>query len=243
MKLLRIHCFQHVDYEDLGCIKDWCNIKGHKITYTKFYKGESLPRTANFDWLIVMGGPMGCYDDEIYSWLPHEKKVIKAAIQDNKTIIGICLGSQLVAEVLGAKVYRNLDKEIGWYDVMLTEQGKSASITNGMHEVSKVFHWHSDTFDLPHNTIHIFYSEACKIQSFLYKDNVLGLQFHFEVTEESIKSMIKHGRHELKNEKYIQSEKEILSLIKNVELNNKTMFQILDNLATNEYNRMYNPSR
>jgi GMP synthase-like glutamine amidotransferase len=231
MKLLRVHCFQHVDYEDLGCIKDWCKMKGHQITYTRFYKGESLTQTANFDWLIVMGGPMGVYDNEKYCWLSNEKKVIETAIQHNKTVIGICLGSQLVAEVLGAKIYRNLEKEIGWFDVMLTEQGKRASITNGIQTISKVFHWHGDTFDLPLNTIHLSYSEACKNQSFLYKDNVLGLQFHFEVTEKSIKSMIKHGKHELKNEKYIQSEKEILSLIKNVELNNKTMFQILDNLA------------
>jgi len=231
MKLLRIHCFQHVDYENLGCIEDWCNAKGHFITYTKFHKGELLPETANFDWLIVMGGPMGVYDDEIYSWLLNEKKAIKAAIEHNKAVIGICLGSQLVAEVLGAKVYKSLEKEIGWFDIMLTEQGENESITNGIKTISKVFHWHGDTFDLPQNTKHIYYSKACKNQAFLYNDNVLGLQFHLEVTKKSIKAMILQGKHELKNEKYIQSEKEILSFNKYIESNNKAMFHILDNLA------------
>jgi len=231
MKPLRIHCFQHVDYEDLGCIKDWCKAKGHLITYTKFYKRELLPRITDFDWLIVMGGPMGVHDDETYSWLSHEKKAIEAAIDHNKKVIGICLGSQLIAEVLGARVYKNLNKEIGWFDVMLTEPGKSEPITTGIRTISKVFHWHGDTFDLPQNSKQIFFSEACRNQAFLYRDTALGLQFHFEVTEKSIAAMIEKGRHELTGEKYIQSEKEILSLNKNIESGNGSMFQILDNFA------------
>lgn len=228
---LRVHCFQHVAFEDLGCIKEWCAIHGHPVTYTRFYKNESLPEAEDFDWLIVMGGPMGVYDEALYSWLPPEKKSIRAAIDHNKTVIGICLGAQLVAEVLGARVFSNPEKEIGWFDVVLTEQGKNLPVMKGMHRVSTVFHWHGDTFDLPQQAIPVFYSEACKNQSFLYKDNVLGLQFHVEITENGIRSMIRHGRHELKHAKYIQSEQEILSGIKNVGFNNKTMFQLLDRLA------------
>ena len=74
MKLLRIHCFQHVDYEDFGCIEDWCKSKGHAVTYTKFHKGELLPETADFDWLIILGGPMSVHDDITYPWLSDEKK-------------------------------------------------------------------------------------------------------------------------------------------------------------------------
>lgn len=197
MKLLRIHCFQHVEFEDLGCIKEWCVKNGHPVTFTRFYKNESPPETGDFDWLIIMGGPMGVYEDEKYGWLSHEKEAIKMAIEHNKTILGICLGSQLVAEVLGARVYKNPKKEIGWFDIMLTEQGKNIPLINGMQPVLKVFHWHGDTFDLPQNAIPIFYSEACRNQAFLYKDKVLGLQFHFEVTEQSIKAMIENGKHEL----------------------------------------------
>jgi GMP synthase-like glutamine amidotransferase len=230
MRLLRIHCFQHVEYEDLGCIKEWCNANGHHITYTKFYKGESLPETEDFDWLIVMGGPMGVYENEKYGWLSYEKEAIKIAIEHNKMVLGICLGSQLIAEVLGTRVYKNAEKEIGWFDVILTEQAEKVSLTNGMKTISKVFHWHGDTFDLPQNSKHIFYSEACQNQAFLYKDNVLGLQFHFEVTEQSIKAMIENGKQELTGERYIQTESEILSYLNCIKPNNKTMFQLLNNL-------------
>ena len=152
-------------------------------------------------------------------------------IGKKKPVLGICLGSQLIAEVLGAKVYKNLEKEIGWFDVMLTDQGKNVSFTNGMPAISKVFHWHGDAFDLPQNTVPVFFSEACKNQAFLYRDKVLGLQFHFEVTEQSIKAMIEKGKQELTSEKYIQTEKEIYSFNKYIESNNKLMFQILDHLS------------
>ena len=153
------------------------------------------------------------------------------AIEQNKTVLGVCLGSQLVAEVLGARVYKNPEKEIGWFDIMITEQGKNVPLLNGMQPVSKVFHWHGDTFDLPQNAIPVFYSEACKNQAFLFKDNVLGLQFHFEVTEQSIKAMIENGKQELTGERTIQTEKEILSFMKYVESSNKAMVQVLDYLA------------
>jgi GMP synthase-like glutamine amidotransferase len=230
MSFLRIHCFQHVDYEDLGCIKEWCNANGHHLTYTKFYTGELLPKTEDFDWLIVMGGPMGVYENEKYRWLSDEKEAIKKAIECNKTVIGICLGSQLIAEVLGAKVYKNPEKEIGWFDVLLTDQGEREPLISGMKAISKVFHWHGDTFDLPHHAQHLFYSEACKNQAFLYKDNVLGLQFHVEVTEKSIKAMIENGKHELKSDRYVQTEREILSYMNYIEPNNNIMFKILNNL-------------
>ena len=231
MKLLKIHCFQHAEVEDLGCIKEWCAIHGHPVTCTRFYKNESLPKAEDFDWLIVMGGPMGVYEDEKYGWLSREKEAIKMAIEHNKTLLGICLGSQLIAEVLGARVYKNPVKEIGWFDIMMTEQGKNVPLINGMRPVSKVFHWHGDTFDLPQNAIPVFYSEACKNQAFLFKDNVLGLQFHFEVTEQSIMAMIENGKQELTGERTIQTEKEILSFMKYVESSNKAMVQVLDYLA------------
>jgi GMP synthase-like glutamine amidotransferase len=228
---LRVHCFQHVAFEDLGCIKEWCAIHGHPVTYTRFYINESMPEAKDFDWLIVMGGPMGVYEDEKYVWLSREKEAIKMAIEQNKTVLGICLGAQLIAEVMGARVYKNPEKEIGWFDIMLTDQGKDVPLTNGMRPVTKVFHWHGDTFDLPQNSIPVFYSEACQNQAFLYKDKVLGLQFHFEVTEQSLKAMIENGKQELTGEGTIQTEKEILSFLNSIEPNHKTMFHVLDNLA------------
>lgn len=104
---LRIHCFQHVAYEDLGCILHWITQHNHQINYSKFFEDFTLPDVEDFDWLIVMGGPMGVYDEETFSWLKDEKKVIKQAVEQGKTVIGICLGSQLIANVLGSNVTKN----------------------------------------------------------------------------------------------------------------------------------------
>lgn len=228
----KIHCFQHVPFEDLGCIGIWINQNNHKLTYTKFYEEYSIPEPEDYDWLIIMGGPMGIYDYEQYQWLSEEKRAIKKAIDANKTVIGICLGSQLIANVLGEKVYRNPEKEIGWFEINLTEQAKTANLLVGQTaEKRMVFHWHGDTYNIPANSIHLAYSSCCKSQAFLFNENVLGLQFHLEVTEESIKNMIKNAGNELVGGNFIQSESAILSQTQFIEANNKMMFELLNNLC------------
>jgi GMP synthase-like glutamine amidotransferase len=231
MKNLRIHCFQHVPFEGLGCIADWIKEKEHTISFTKFYENDSLPSINDIDWLIIMGGPMGVYDNNIFSWLPKEKEFIRQTINASKTVIGICLGSQLIAEVLGAKVYKNIEKEIGWFDIELTSEGKNNSLLRDFENSFKVFHWHGDTFDLPENAIHLIQTTACKNQAFLYKEKVLGLQFHFEVTEETLIQMIEHGREELIEANYVQSEREILADSSYIKSNNSKLFDILNHLV------------
>jgi GMP synthase-like glutamine amidotransferase len=228
---LKIHILQHVPYEDAGCIIDWCRRKQHRVTYTRFYLDETLPGPDEFDWLVIMGGPMGVYDEKQYPWLVAEKESIRNAIANHKTVLGICLGSQLIAEAQGARVYKNPEKEIGWLNVMLTGQGRHESLLNEMQAKTKVFHWHGDTFDLPANSRHLIFSEACKNQVFLIQKKVLGIQFHLEVTAESIRGMTEHGRQELIPDKYVQSEQEILSETKWIKRNNTIMFSILDHLA------------
>ena len=231
MKKLRIHYFKHVSFEGLACIEQWINQKGHQLSHTSFYLDEELPEITDIDWLIVMGGPMGVNDEEIYPWLKYEKEFIKKAIYTGKTVIGICLGSQLIANVLGAKVYPNKYKEIGWFDISITLQGIENKLFAGFNKKLPVFHWHGDTFDLPNEALHIFQSEACKNQSFIYKNQVLGLQFHFEVTEESLKEMILNGKHELVKDKYVQSGTEILAQKDYIKANNELMFKVLDTLS------------
>ena len=231
MKSLKVLCFQHVSFEGLGCIKDWCEANGHQITYTRFFENETIPQIENYDWLIIMGGPMGVYDENKYLWLSDEKTAIRNAILHNKTVIGICLGSQLIANVLGAKVYKNPVKEIGWFDISLTEQGIHESLFVNFDVTLKVFHWHGDTFDLPENAKHIAFSEICTNQAFLYKKNVLGLQFHLEVTEQSVAEMVENGNSELTDSKYIQCKSEILTGKNFIKPNNNKMFQLLNNFS------------
>jgi GMP synthase-like glutamine amidotransferase len=232
MEKLRIHYFQHVAFEGLGCIENWISEKQHNLTYTKFFQNDSLPEIDNIDWLIVLGGPMGVHDEDLYPWLQYEKTFLKRAIDANKIVIGICLGAQLIADVLGAKVYPNQYKEIGWLDVSLTPEGSKTALFEGFNETIKVFQWHGDTFDLPNGAKHLFLSKACKIQCYLNKTNVLGLQFHFEITEECLKEMINHGKHELKQAKYVQNEESILAQSEFIKSNNDMMFRVLENLST-----------
>jgi GMP synthase-like glutamine amidotransferase len=233
MKQLRIQCFQHVDFEDLGCIYNWIKKNGNIITFTRFFENYTIPKPEDFDWLIIMGGPMSVYDDDKYSWLAEEKNVIKQAIENNKTVIGICLGSQLIADVLGAEIYINPEKEIGWFDITLTDYEKNNKLFNSDLDTFKVFHWHEDTFKLPVDAKHLAYSKVCKNQAFLYKKNVLGLQFHFEVTKLSIKAMLEYGSNELIEGNFIQSESQILRQQKYIQFNNDIMFNILDKLNNN----------
>lgn len=221
----------HVPFEGLGCIEQWIANNNHTTSYTKFYEKYELPDVDKIDWLIVMGGPMGVYDEAAYSWLSEEKGFIKKAIENGKTVIGICLGSQLIAEVLGAKVYPNKQKEIGWFDVKLSENAKSNYLFDGFEDLFPVFHWHGDTFDLPTESIRLMSSDVCKNQAFLYNEKVLSLQFHFEVTEQTLKGMVENGKEELIENETIQSAVEILKYSENIKINNKRMFQILDYLA------------
>ncbi len=114
MKTLHIHYLQHVSFEGLGYIENWISNNNHQLSGTKFFEGEVLPNNHSFDWLIVMGGPMGVNDYGKYPWLKPEKEFIRNAIENDKTVIGICLGAQLIASVLGGKVFPGIQKEIGW---------------------------------------------------------------------------------------------------------------------------------
>lgn len=127
---------------------------------------------------------MGVHDEVQYPWLKEEKKFIENLIKHNKKILGICLGSQLIAQVLGAKVYKNSYKEIGWSLVYSTLDASKDYTFIPKEFVA--FHWHGDTYDLPKNATHLFYNEATKIQGFVYNQNFWALQFHLESTEESI---------------------------------------------------------
>ena len=225
---LKIHTLQHVAFEGLGCIEEWIITQGHSVTYTKLYEDPTFPKIEDFDWLIIMGGPMSVYDEAIYSWLEEEKLFVKNAIENRKTVIGICLGSQLIADVLGAKVYPNKQKEIGWFEIKKTVNAKIHPLLELIEDQFTVFHWHGDTFDLPKESIRLFSSQVCTNQAFIYNEKVLGLQFHFEVTQQTLQGMVENGMQELVADKTIQTATEILSRTEYFESNNQKMFKVLE---------------
>jgi GMP synthase (glutamine-hydrolysing) len=229
MKKLRIHYFQHHPSEGLCSIGEWISSAGHSLTSTRFYENQAIPELSEIDWLIVMGGPMSVNDDKEFPWLSAEKKFIRQAIDADKIVLGICLGSQLVSAALGAKVYANNEKEIGWFDIELTTSAQSG-LFGDMGSVMRVFHWHGDTFDLPENAILLASSAATENQAYIYKGRVLALQFHLEQTPDTMNEMIKTWSKELSGGKYVQTAKELLNL-QLLDSNKKILFKLLTRLA------------
>ena len=225
----------------MSCLKVWVTLNkwasknNHELFSTKFYGDFTLPKITSFDWLIVMGGPMGVYDYGKFPWLNTEIEFIQQAIQADKTVIGICLGSQLIAAALGAKVYSNTKKEIGWFPLFKTKAGKQHALLNELPDYLTSFHWHGDTFDLPKDSAHLLRTKACANQAFLYNDKVLGLQFHLEVTPQTLKEITVNCRHELIPQSYIQSEQEILTNTDFCKKSNDYLDSILTKLTLVKY--------
>lgn len=207
---MRIHYLQHVPYEGPAFIEHWSYSNGHSLTSTQVFKNETLPEMDTVDCLIVMGGPMNVYQEKEHAWLAGEKSFIRNAIKSGKVVIGVCLGAQLIANVLGARVYRNNHKEIGWFPITLSEAALQSEIFGCLEENITVFHWHGDTFDIPENAVPLASSEACRNQAFLYEERVIGLQFHLESTHESVRQLVENCKDELIQSPYIQSADDML---------------------------------
>jgi len=232
---LRVHILQHVPYEDPAAIKQWINNRGHILSATHLYQNEALPQQNDFDWLIVMGGPMGVYDHEHYPWLQKEQCFILDTIESGKRVLGICLGSQLIAAVLGATVRKNPHREIGWFDIKRSQQSAETIFANNWPESMNVFHWHRDTFELPKGAKHLASSDACLNQGFILDNRVVGLQFHIEVTPDTVASFIENSDLEKDEENlgssaYVQSAEELMADDTHFNEANQLLFTLLDNL-------------
>lgn len=209
---MKIHYLQHVPFEGLGMMAPLILKDGHRLTSTKFFKPYMMPSVQDFDCLIVMGGPMGVDDDSVYPWLRDEKKLIEDAVKHKKNILGICLGAQLIAQVLGTKVYPNKYREIGWFDIETTQAVNDTILADVFpQKKNSVFHWHGDTFDIPKGAVHIAKSEGCLNQGFVFENHIIGFQFHLESTQQTIKNLILNCSDEIDGSKYVQSETKILS--------------------------------
>ena len=226
---MRLHYLQHVPFEDLARIEDWAKIRDHEITGTLLFDGQELPGMDEFDWLVIMGGPMNIYEIDKYPWLAGEEKFIRDAIASNKIVLGICLGAQLIADVLGGKVQRNLYKEIGWHTVRLTPEGRKSRIFNVLPNTFMALHWHGDTFEIPPEALRTAESEACASQAFIL-GKAVGLQFHLESSRNSIEHLIENCGDEIVEGKYIQSSQEIRSHIDRFPEMNRLMALFLDTM-------------
>jgi GMP synthase-like glutamine amidotransferase len=185
---LRIHCLQHVPFEGPGAIAGWCVARGHTLERVHAYCGDALPRAAAVEALVVMGGPMSANDDAGLDWLADEKRLVEAALRAGRPILGVCLGAQILASVLGARVYRAKLREIGWWPLRLRPEAERGSPLAGWPADLTPLHWHGETFDLPAGAAHLAETDAVPNQAF-QSGSALGLQFHVEMTPETVESI------------------------------------------------------
>jgi GMP synthase-like glutamine amidotransferase len=185
--------FQHVPHEPVGLIADFAEKNNISLDIIALWKPYQIPSVLDYDALIIMGGPMGAYEgSDQYPSKGDEVKAIKKGM-GKVPMFGFCLGHQLLAAVLGAKVYPNIKskkkiKEIGYYPITLTPEGKKSQLFKGFNSPMDVLLWHGDVCDLPKGATLLASSPLCRNQAFVYK-NIFGIQFHFEITPKMVKKL------------------------------------------------------
>jgi GMP synthase-like glutamine amidotransferase len=209
---MNVLILKHAEIEGPGLIEDYLkqeNILHHMINLNSH---SHLPKIDDFTHIVILGGPMNVYEEGQYPFLRNEDLFIKEATQRGKLVLGICLGAQLIAKALGARVTQSPIKEIGWYDVSLTKIGSMDPLFSHLPKTFSVFQWHEDTFEIPHSAILLATSSPVPNQAFRYGDNAYGLQFHIEVTQTMVREWMKvyEDEHQ-KIEVLTQTEKKIES--------------------------------
>ncbi len=225
---MRIHYLQHVPFEDAANVAAWAETRGHTVSATRLDQNEPLPPPEAFDWLAIMGGPMNIHEHDRYPWLVREKQCIADAIHDKKLVLGICLGGQLLADVLGGRVTPNAEKEIGWFPVSLSADASRSPVFQTLPERFLPFHWHGDTFSIPPGALHAAQSEACANQAFQYGDRVIGLQFHLDYSVASIEKMIEHCGDELVDAPHVEASRKLLTDAGRVQPIRELLYRFLD---------------
>lgn len=228
---MRVHVLQHAQGEGLGSLSEWFQNQGASVTTIRVDLQPNFPQINEFDWLIILGGPMGAYEEDLYPWLKTEKQFIRQAIDAKKRVLGICLGGQLIASAMGAKVYANKQKEVGWFPIK-----KTNDIASWLDSTQHLLCWHGDCFELPQAAISFATSDATEHQGFCIGPRVWALQFHIEAREGTADIFYKASGKSLPQTEYIQ-DLVSLSSKKYLATSKKTAFKLLDFMLTHSLYR------
>ena len=209
---MKVTIIKHIDIEGPGTIGEFLDGSGIHYHVIDIYNGEPLPGSiSNISAVIVLGGPMNVYEEDEYPFLKQEDEFLKGVIEAGLPTLGFCLGAQLIAKAKGAIVKKAPQKEIGWFKVSLTENGSDDPLFKEFPGEIDVFQWHGDTFDIPEGAVKLAESELCPNQAFRIGNNIYGLQFHVEVTDEMIYQWIDAYRDEIDSLKGIVDPDQIIS--------------------------------
>ncbi|MBN1294642.1 MAG: type 1 glutamine amidotransferase [Candidatus Latescibacteria bacterium] len=227
---MKVHYLQHVAFEGPAGMVTWIKDRHHDLTGTLLFCGGILPSPDDFDMLAVLGGPMGVSDEDRYPWLVPEKHFIEKTVSKNKIVLGICLGAQLIAQVLGASVYPNDVPEMGWYPVSLTGDGKKSPIFSSLPGQFIAFHWHNDTFSIPPGSTITAKTGSCVNQAFEYNKSTFGLQFHLESTKESVGGLVENCKDDIVPGPFVQKPEIMILSESNFKMINTYMITFLDSI-------------
>ncbi|GFK93964.1 GMP synthase [glutamine-hydrolyzing] [Fundidesulfovibrio magnetotacticus] len=229
---MRIATIEHVPFEGPANIAVWASSRGHHLDRRLLHAGHALPEPGEFDLLAVMGGPMSVHDELEFPWLADEKRCVKQAVARGRSVLGVCLGAQLLAEVLGGHVTKNAQREIGWHPLSASPWAAASPLMRGIPARFTGFHWHGETFSLPKGATLLAASEACAHQAFGVGGKLAGLQFHFETTAESMEALIAHCGDEMDPGPFTQDADTLRRLAPShlPELE-AMLFTLLDNMA------------
>lgn len=228
---MRCAWIQHVSFEGPGLISEWMAERGYPFPRIALWNADPLPDPAELDLLVVMGGPMNVDDTDDHPWLVEERAFIRAAINAGVRVLGICLGAQLIARAMGARVYRGPVQEVGWFPVLRLFAG-SHPLGDALPASFEAYHWHGDTFELPEGAVHLAGSELYPNQAFALGNRVLGLQCHLETTPASAQDIIDHTT--FKAGPTIQSAREMMADPTRFESLRPILFGLLDRLSARE---------
>lgn len=230
---MRALVLQHIAVEGPGRLGAFLEQRGWALETKALYAGDGLPaEPQDYHAIIIMGGPMGVYDEAVYAFLRQEHTFLQRAITQQVPLLGICLGSQLLAKALGARVYPNACKEIGWYTVDLTPAGRSDVLFQGAPASLPVFQWHGDAFELPAGAVALASSPQCTHQAFRYGERVYGLLFHLELVPAMIHSWLATFQEELASvQAYIDPQRIVADMPRYLEPYQQVSTQIFTNLV------------
>ena len=227
---MKIALFQHERTEPSGYLEQVFSEHNVPFAYVRLYETGEIPRT-DATHLVFMGGPMSVNDEGEFPYLKAEKELIKKSVKNRQKVLGICLGAQLIASALGARVFPNACKEIGWFPVRRPKAGPVPDLARLFVDGIEVFHWHGETFELPRGAVRFLESDACGNQAFAIGNRVAGLQFHLETTPESAASLIRNSRNEIVPSATIQTRSEMLARPKRFNRINAVMDSVLGFLS------------